>query len=319
MKKLITICAVVVLFPGTAYASWVTHGCLYDGTNWTTIEPPEAGHSVATGMDGDTIVGYYTTTNMGGIVHGFVYDATGYDTLDNPQMKHTAILGTDGSNHVGQCTDDGGNIFGFRYDVTAQHWHDINHPEGYPTSVSSIDGDLLVGYYVDDSGGESHRHGFLYDWTIDNDNWTYPLDPSGAQQTIVEGIDGTTLVGRYTEADDFDVNAHGFIYDLATKDWTMPLDKEGESHTLMYDTDGGNHVGAYYSGSYTNPQHGFVYDGTTWTDKDWPGMHSTSVAGIDGSNLVGCYRLIPEPSSLVLLSMGAVGLLIYAWRKRRRR
>ena len=28
--------------------------------------------------------------------------------------------------------------------------------------------------------------------------------------------------------------------------------------------------------------------------------------------------MIPEPSSLVLLGMGAVGLLVFAWQKRRR-
>jgi hypothetical protein len=54
--------------------------------------------------------------------------------------------------------------------------------------------------------------------------------------------------------------------------------------TGAYDTYNGNIVGAYGN-------HGFLYDGTTWTTLDMPGASTTWAFGIDGSNIVGVYRI----------------------------
>jgi len=63
MKKLITICAAIVLF-GTGYARAGT---------WTTLDYPGAYQTVARGISGDSIVGIYND-GSGSPSHGFIYE-----------------------------------------------------------------------------------------------------------------------------------------------------------------------------------------------------------------------------------------------------
>ena len=82
-------------------------------------------------------------------------------------------------------------------------------------------------------------------------------------------------------------------------------------------------VGAYTEDDPSNRTHGFLYDGTTYTTFDVPGATSTSIFGIDGSNIVGIYysgsshhgflAVIPEPATLSLLTVG----MLMACRRRR--
>ena len=317
MKKLITVCAMVMLSTGTGYAgdNRYPHGVVYDGTKWTTIEPPEANHSGVEGIDGTNLVGFYTTTGLAGTHYGFLYDGTSYTNIIPPGSVNTSVQDIDGSNLVGQyraASDASGVGHGFHYDMDTKTWTmPIDAPGATTvTYVEGIDGSNLVGGYW---GADSRWHGFLYD--LATEDWTWPLDAPGATHTFVHGIDGSTLVGRWSEGD-LRSGSHSFIYDLTTKDWTVALDYPGATHTtVIYDTDGGNHVGSYSFVSHTGPWHGFVYDGTKWTTYDMPGMASTAFHGCDGSNLVGNY-VVPEPSTLVLLSMGTLALLACAWRRR---
>ena len=81
---------------------------------------------------------------------------------------------------------------------------------------------------------------------------------------------------------------------------------------------GGNIVGLHFDGNYRS----FIYDGTTYTTIDVPGAKSTYIHGIDGNNIVRRYvdgtdlssgasaqETVPEPASLVLLSL-AVGFVV---------
>jgi hypothetical protein len=68
--------------------------------------------------------------------------------------------------------------------------------------------------------------------------------------------------------------------------WTT-IDIPGASNTYVESIDGSNIVGTYDVSGYF---HGFTYNETSWATLDYPGAR-TSVMGIDGSNLVGFYRL----------------------------
>ena len=90
---------------------------------------------------------------------------------------------------------------------------------------------------------------------------------------------------------------------------------------------GSNIVGYYYDSS--DNYHGFLYDGSTYVTLDDPlGTMDTTATGISGNKIVGYYEdssfithgfvtSVPEPSFRVLLGIGAVSLLAYAWRRPR--
>jgi len=61
----------------------------------------------------------------------------------------------------------------------------------------------------------------------------------------------------------------------------------GAKPTKAYGIDGSNIVGTY--GDASGGQHGFLYNGSSWTTLDMPGADATGASGIDGGNIVGDY------------------------------
>ena len=138
MKRLITICAVVVLF-GMGYAE----------AGWTTIDYPGApSYTSVLGIDGGNLVGYYLLDDGGSFLqpaHGFLYDGTTWTTIDMPGETHTVVCGIDGSNLVGYVDYLDGLFIssrGFLYDGT--NWTYIDEPGALSTRVYGIDGRNLV-------------------------------------------------------------------------------------------------------------------------------------------------------------------------------
>ncbi|MHC5076620.1 MAG: PEP-CTERM sorting domain-containing protein, partial [Planctomycetota bacterium] len=112
---------------------------------------------------------------------------------------------------------------------------------------------------------------------------------------------------------------HGFLYDGSN---FSTLDYPGSDETYLAGIDGENIVGRYRDMDYDN--HGFIYNGGVFSILDYPDAYDTYTLGIDGDNIVGHYKdssgehgflyTIPEPSTIILLGLGAVML-----RKRKRR
>ena len=85
---------------GTYYYSGdMMSGFLYNGSTWTTLDDPLGVQTIASGIDGNNIVGFYIDSSTH---HGFLYNGSTWTTLDDP----LAVYGTDadgisGNNIVG--------------------------------------------------------------------------------------------------------------------------------------------------------------------------------------------------------------------------
>jgi hypothetical protein len=143
------------------------HGFLYDGSTYTTLDANATtsdedtgfvtGTTVATGISGSEIVGFYT--DDAGVQHGFLYNGTTYSNLDDPAGNPgtTMATGISGSNIVGVYTDGTGQ-HGFLYNGST--YMTINDPVGNAgsTNLSGISGNVITGSYTDATG----QHGFEY-------------------------------------------------------------------------------------------------------------------------------------------------------------
>src|SRR4051794_31672061 len=95
--------------------SILSHGFIYDGTNFVTIDYPGAIGTVATDVSSGRLVGYYFDSSARR--HGFIYEAGGFTTLDDPLTSNnvnyaangTGASGLSGNNIVGDYIDDNGH------------------------------------------------------------------------------------------------------------------------------------------------------------------------------------------------------------------
>jgi hypothetical protein len=103
MKKLITACAVIVLF-GKGYAMAGT---------WTSIDAPNSTYTQIYGIDGGKVVGQ----SHG--VYNFLYDGTTWTTLDFPGAEGTYIEGISGNTLAGwySYNPNGAPPHGFLYTI----------------------------------------------------------------------------------------------------------------------------------------------------------------------------------------------------------
>jgi probable HAF family extracellular repeat protein len=122
----------------------------------STLIVPGAFQTLAAGIDGTNIVGYYFN---GSIYQGFQYNGSSYTTMNVPGAVHTYPFGISGNNIVGEYYNiySGGTAQGFMYN--GSNYTSINFPGAVETSANGISADgKIVGTYEDNSGV---RHGFL--------------------------------------------------------------------------------------------------------------------------------------------------------------
>ena len=280
------------------------------GVQFTPLDVPGG----PTGISGTNIVGTYE--DPAGTNHGYLYNGSTTTPIDDPSAitglgRGTFATGISGSEVVGYFVPSGSPDQGFIYNGSTFATLS-NGP--YGTQANGISGNDIVGSYQDASFG---FHGFIYDGS----SFTTVNDPLGSNSTVLTGVYGNNAVGYYVTAG---AAQKGFLYNgssflpladpLATGGTTSP--------TGIY----GNDVVGYYTDS-TNARHGFLYNGSTYTTVDNPaavfGPNMGSViTGICGNTIIGNYSVtngaraytatIPEPPSIAMLAIGAVGVSVLA-------
>jgi hypothetical protein len=270
---------------------------------FTSLDFPGATYTELSSIDGNNIVGHYADPS--GAQHGFLYDGVNWTTLDVPFIGNyeTRALGVSGSRIVGRYLP---GPHGFSLDGAT--WTPLDYPGSNDSSNQAVDGNNIVGL--------AGSTGFLHDGAT----WT-PLAYPGSLFTNPLGIDGNNIVGFY-QVGDFFAPRHGFVYDGTVWD---ALDYPGSVATEAHGIDGNTIVGTWWD---STESHGFIFDGASWQSFDYPGSIGAVANDISGNRIVGTYfdvtgnahnflATIPEPTTIVLLALGAAGAL--SARRRRAR
>ncbi len=229
-------------------------------------------------------------------------------------MDDTFVVGISGQNIVGYWQGAIDSSFhGFLFDGSSYRTIDDPLNAGYSV-LTAISGTNMVGYYKDAGGAV---HSFLYNGSafipIDD-----PMSGNGSNEgTLANGISGNKIVGVYRDAAE---NDHSFLFDgVNYSDLSYP----GSRGTTAEGIDGNNIVGWFQND--IGGVFSFLYNGSTWTELDYPDPDpghdyvETYASGISGNIIVGNYNsserqygsfvaIIPEPSSLILLVVGGIGL-----------
>lgn len=97
-------------------SSYRYKGFYYDGTNWTSLVYPGANRTIASGIQGNLIVGNYAFNGSGsGDGHGFIYDGTTWESFDFAGAVRTSFNHIDGDTIVGSYVDAQGRDHGLIY------------------------------------------------------------------------------------------------------------------------------------------------------------------------------------------------------------
>ena len=290
---------------------------------FTTLDDPSTTlGTYLSNISGNTVVGAYVSPASNAPV-GFIYNGSTYTTLIDPVgARGTSVSGISGNNIVGSYWDAFDNVHGFIYNGSS--YTTIDDPLGVDgTYACGISGNNIVGCYLNPP---SQNHGFLYNGS----SYTTIDDPLGVDGTYAYGISGHNIVGCYLNPSS---QNHGFLYNGSTYT-TIDDPLAGPAGSYAIGISGNNIVGTYLDSS--NQEHGFLYNGSTYTTLDDPlagsgAGYGTWACGISGNNIVGYYTdssgiyhgyiatIVPEPSTLALLGVGAMGLIAYVWRRRRAR
>jgi probable HAF family extracellular repeat protein len=266
--------------------------------------------------DAGQIVGSYPQllSKTRSIIAGFLYSGGAYSRIGVPGSTDINTWPT-GINNAGQIVgyyqsngSGTGPFFGFVFNVHQGTYTTISVPGSPSTQALGIN---QAGQVV----GKYDGHGFLFS----AGSYT-TLDVPGSKATTAAGINTSgQVVGDYTDTSG---KSHGYL--LNGGNYTT-LDMPDSSSTKATGINGfGQIVGEY------NDQFSFVLNNGTYSMVDVPGSTSTFAEGInDLGDIVGYYTdsngtehgflatpSVPELSTLLLLGIGAFGLIAGAWWRR---
>jgi uncharacterized membrane protein len=294
----------------------------------TVNDPSAAGNSEVTGItNSGQIVGY--SLGSDNAYHGFVATPSGgtfhFVSYNAPNVSDTFINGINSSGQLVGSVDVNGLFSGFLGSTSNSKVMPLAVPGSTNTFAYGInDSGQAVGTYSVISTTNSYVAGFM---TSDRGTtFTRLEDPEADNFTEARGInENGTIVGDYRDSS---FVIHGFLATPGhggTYSYTTLDDPSAVGATVILGINSLNQVVGYYDGS-GNETHGFVatHVGSTYTftNLDDPrGVRGTYGSGIDDSGtVVGFYfdthtvshgfiaSAIPEPSSLVLMAIGALGL-----------
>lgn len=229
------------------------------------LAPPS--NAAATGVSGNTVVGYYYDGSSQ--THGFLFDIASatYTDLDHylnsklaeggTTVSTSAATGVSGNNVCGWYTDKNGT-HGFWTDPTTGAFTTLDDPNASSgtgdTFATGVSDKNVCGSYVDSAG---FKHGFIFNLSTS----TYTtLDVAGGLNTQPTGISGNNVTGTYQRPDDG--SDHGFIYNTLTGAYTLldPPDLSAPQVLVSEAISGNTVVGSYGSNSdAAGGDHGFVF------------------------------------------------------------
>lgn len=211
----------------------VQHAFVFDGTNWQTLDAPDAARgTAANGVSGNLVCGTYVTAS--GQTLGFLYDGTNWTTIEHPPLgigrPDTFARGIEDGTVVGYFIESA-VARGFVY--SGGNFTDISFPGALGTLPDDIGAGRIVGNFDD----LLTTHGFIYD----SPTWL-PLDnPLGIPLgTFLTGVDGPNVVGNYVSL--LDGAGHAFLFDGTGFE---PIDVPGARDTTVNGIDGLRVVGVY--------------------------------------------------------------------------
>jgi len=212
--------------------------------------------------------------------YGFRMSGSSFAKLSFPGASQTGPLGINKSSDiVGIYMLPDNSIHGFL--LAGKTYTSLDYPgAAYSYSLAINDSGQIAGYWYDTA-----LHGYLYSSGVFTS-----IDPPGSLYTEADDINKAgDIVGRYCDG----VACHGYL--LHSGVFTT-IDYPGAASTGVYGiNDKGQVVGAYGTGIVQNfdQQHGFLYDGSTFTTFDAPfgGVVVTWARGINNkSQIVGFYE-----------------------------
>jgi len=169
--------------------------------------------------------------------------------------------------------------YGFVYNGSA--YTTISDPSAVSdlTVATGISGQNVIGYYL---GSENQACGFLYNSTTQT--FEDIEEPLGSQtgNVLLEGIDGNNVVGYITTGSN---NISAFLYNIVSQSYSTINDPLGVEGTFPNGISGKDIVGFYDDAN--GIQHGFLYDGNTFTTIDMPSSPDTNLAATDGTKIIG--------------------------------
>ncbi len=260
-----------------------THGFLYSNGTYTDLTPSGTQLSANAINNNNLIAGTWTGGHGAFLSNngGPVTDLCAFPSQYTRAVDVTAINSS--GVVVGDCYSTAGNRQAFVYSggstATVLPMLSGSYNESFPYGINASG--QIVGQCT--GSGDSYAHAFLY-----NNGTLTDLGTFGGNYTVAFGInDAGTIVGFSDDSNRVD---HAFIYANGTMtDLNSLVSSSGWNLAVAQSIN----------------------------DNGWITGTGTNPAGDYGTPYL-LTLATPEPSSLVLCSMGAASMLFYAWRRRKR-